>query len=374
MRIVSLATVFYILRTTAAQNDTFSGCDINTYYSSISDETDKDQWFQLLSTTHRNVLPSIGDRGELNVLHALADLDPGFDESAVDPTVRLYMRSIDFLATQQNTPEGWKRGDLWPKVKGAALNTPAGTDVHSKRPTDWEVNSAIETLFWGTCGTVEDAMYCAEPAIAGETAPTSAQDGKIKTPPEEVRGDVARAVFYTALRYSGDLGLSLTDCPPFSSTEYGYKSELLKWHADDPVDERERVRNEKACRQWQGNRNPFVDSPDLVTTLFGEPDSILGGTNAYVACTDPTNSPTATPNACSSLEAGDVQVLIFNAGTDPTDEIVFFTVSAIPEEVGSLFVTDRAWNGTDFVTDEGTIEVCGNHYDCNNVTNNRHPI
>lgn len=359
MRFAALIAFFAYVRSVEAQNETlsFDGCDADVYYASIVDETDEAQWFELLSLTHRNVLPSIGDRGDLNVLHALVDLDPGYDEDAIDPMVRLYMRSIDFIASQQNTPEGWKRGDLWPKSRGATLASPAGTDVHSKRPTDWEVNSAIENYFWGTCGTVEDAMYCAQPAIAEQTAPTTAQDGKIKTPPEDVRGDVARSVFYTALRYGGDLGLTLTDCPPFSSTEYGYKSELLKWHAADPVDDRERIRNDKACRDWQGNRNPFIDRPDLVRTLFGEPDSILGGTNAYAACTEPTDSPTATPNACSGLEAGDVQVLVFNSGTEPLDQIVFFPVSAVPEEVGSLFVTDRAWDGSDFVTDEGTIEV-----------------
>ena len=56
-----------------------------------------------------------------------------------------------------------------------------------------------------------------------------------------------------------------------------------------------------------------------------------------------------------ALSAGDISALIFNS--DPIDQIVFFPVSDISESVGSIFVTDRAWNGTDFVTDEGTSEV-----------------
>ena len=341
--------------TTEPVNDTiYNGCDIKEYYAGLP--TDVATWTmdlveELLVETHKNVLPSLGVKGEENVLDALVDLDAGNTSG----TVYLYMRDLDFEADQQNTPEGWKRGDLWPLSRGADLNTPAGTDVHSKRPEDWEVDTELKNLFWGVCGTVEIDTECVTPAIPEQTAPTSATDKKIKTPPERMRGTVARQVLYTALRYRTELGLTISDCPPFNVTEYGYLSELLKWHDDYPVTEQEKERNDRACARWQGNRNPLVDYPQLVSQMFGAPDTIMDGTLTYSLCTDPTDSPTATPNECSALSAGDISALIFNS--DPIDQIVFFPVSDISESVGSIFVTDRAWNGTDFVTDEGTIEV-----------------
>ena len=268
------------------------------------------------------------------------------------------MRDLDFDADQQNTPEGWKRGDLWPLFRGADLNTPAGTDVHSKRPEDWEVDTELKNLFWGVCGTVREETECVSPAIPEQTAPTSATDDWIKTPPEDMRGVVARQVLYTALRYRTELGLTLSDCPPFNVSEYGYLSELLKWHEEYPVSSKEKERNDRACSRWQGNRNPFVDYPQLVSQMYGVPDTIREGTLVYSICTDSTDPPTATPNECSALSAGDINALIFNS--DPIDQIVFFPVSDIAESIGSIYVTDQAWNGTDFVTDEGTIEVSQN--------------
>jgi endonuclease I len=336
-------------------NETFySGCDVDSYYSSLPADISTwsiDDVEKLLVKTHLKQLPSLGNKGEENILNALIDLDPG----EKNKTVHLYMREIDFDAKQQNTPEGWKRGDLWPLLRAAGLDTAAGTDVHSKRPEDWEVDTALANYFWGTCGTVETIEKCVVPAIPNKTAPTTAQDEKIKTPPESMRGAVARAVFYNAIRYRTELGLFLSDCPPFNVSEYGYLSELLTWHSQYPVTASEIARNSRACSRWQGNRNPLVDFPELVSQFFGVPDTILEGTMTYSTCTEPTNPPTASPNECSALSPGDVQALIFNS--DPVDQIVFFPVSDIRESVGSIFVTDRAWNGTDFVTDEGTIEV-----------------
>lgn len=335
-------------------------CGVLDYYGSLSSmstsQWTKQQVRDLIVSTHNKTLPSLGQRGEANIMDALVDLDPGTKNGT---TVHVYMSdnntASDSDAKLQNIPEGWKRGDLWPLARGAGLDTPAGTDVHAKRPIGWEVDSALFSLFWGECGTVEMNSSCVVPAVANQTANTTAQDGKIKTPPESMRGEVARSVFYNALRYGEELGITLTDCPPFNATEYGYLSTLLSWHAQYPVTAAELARNDRACSHWQGNRNPFVDQPQLVEQFFGKPDTVLNGTFMYSQCTVPTMSPTASPNECSSLSPGDVNVVIFNS--DPVDQMVFFPVSDIHESVGGIFVTDKAWNGTDFVTDEGTLEV-----------------
>ena len=47
----------------------------------------------------------------------------------------------------------------------------------------------------------------------------------------------------------------------------GALSVLLQWHAEDPVDEAERLRNE-AVYSYQGNRNPFIDHPAWVDCIY----------------------------------------------------------------------------------------------------------
>jgi endonuclease I len=50
----------------------------------------------------------------------------------------------------------------------------------------------------------------------------------------------------------------------------GYLNDLLAWHDLDPVDDRERLRNEKIYRNYQGNRNPFIDHPEWVRQIWTE--------------------------------------------------------------------------------------------------------
>jgi hypothetical protein len=67
-------------------------------------------------------------------------------------------------------------------------------------------------------------------------------------------------------------GMKLTDCPG-SDRHMAYLSELIEWHMLDPVDEAEKNRNERVCGYYQGNRNPFVDFPQLVEFMYGHPQS-----------------------------------------------------------------------------------------------------
>tara|TARA_Y100000768_G_C23985065_1_gene688286 strand:+ start:761 stop:1588 length:828 start_codon:yes stop_codon:yes gene_type:complete len=72
-------------------------------------------------------------------------------------------------------------------------------------------------------------------------------------PPREHKGNVARALFYFSVRYKIKI----------SSQEEDY---LRTWHELDPVDEDEMNRND-IIHTVQGNRNPFIDYPNLVDQI-----------------------------------------------------------------------------------------------------------
>ena len=93
-------------------------------------------------------------------------------------------------------------------------------------------------------------------------------------------GDVARALLYMDVRYEGDNGepdLRLTDdlalivASATGNNEpvayMGMLSTLLEWHRLDPVDDKERARND-AVYMYQHNRNPFIDHPEWVTVVW----------------------------------------------------------------------------------------------------------
>lgn len=66
----------------------------------------------------------------------------------------------------------------------------------------------------------------------------------------------------------------------------GRLTDLLQWNTDDPVDDKERARND-AVYVVQGNRNPFIDHPEWVDCLFedqcaGGPGDIPGTDSAVI--------------------------------------------------------------------------------------------
>lgn len=80
------------------------------------------------------------------------------------------------------------------------------------------------------------------------------------------KGDVARSVFYMAVRYNG---LEIVNGYPEGITgQFGDLATLLEWHRNDPPDDFEMNRN-NVVYTWQFNRNPFIDHPDLVEYLWG---------------------------------------------------------------------------------------------------------
>ncbi|MGL4293115.1 MAG: endonuclease [Bacteroidales bacterium] len=93
-------------------------------------------------------------------------------------------------------------------------------------------------------------------------------------PNDQIKGNIARTYFYLATRYEDSdfaewgksIMLSHTPYPFFQKWAY---TMLLEWNRLDPVDQTERNRNE-AVAKIQGNRNPFIDDPELAEYIWGE--------------------------------------------------------------------------------------------------------
>lgn len=81
------------------------------------------------------------------------------------------------------------------------------------------------------------------------------------------KGDVARSVFYMAVRYNA-LSVVNGDIADTTVGQLGDLSSLLTWNTLDPSDDFEMNRNNYVYT-WQVNRNPFIDYPDLANYIWG---------------------------------------------------------------------------------------------------------
>lgn len=325
---------------TAQQEAFFTNCTVEEYYSTTL--LDRASLQELIRTTHRRVLKYTDNDGD-DVWKALMDLDAGVD----DPdTVHLIYRDLDIPSSLFNTPTGgWNREHLWPQSQGVGGSGADYTDIHHLRPADWGVNAARGNKYFSEC-----LASCKVPATE-EAADDTSAGTETWLPPESARGVVARALLYMALRYPD---LILNDCPSNDDDipTMAYLSQLLLWHDMYEPTDQEIARNGKACSRWQGNRNPFVDFPELVPTFFGEPQV------APYTCTGSTQPPPATlASSCSANGLGSGSVMLTQVNADNPDLVAMVVLSNITAGV-TLYMTDNAWTGNaqGFRTNEGTVK------------------
>jgi len=178
--------------------------------------------------------------------------------------------------TQSNS---WNREHIWPKSHGFPdEDDNAYTDVHNLKPCDRSVNSSRGTKDFDFGGNQHsEASDCLTDSDSWE-------------PPDYVKGDIARILFYMVVRYdpgvdheNNTFDLELVDYTTPNNTEpiLGKLSSLLDWHLSDPVDDFEINRNQ-IIFGFQENRNPFIDHPNLVNYLWGDNVGLVWNENLTV--------------------------------------------------------------------------------------------
>ncbi|NRA93607.1 MAG: endonuclease, partial [Psychroserpens sp.] len=128
----------------------------------------------------------------------------------------------------------------------------AYSDAHALRAADAQENSRRSNRHYGT---VYNSDFYNGPANVDP----------LNNIGISFRGDVARSVLFLELRYNN---LQVINGSPSSTGNLGDLATLLQWHEDDPPDDFEMNRN-NIVYQWQQNRNPLIDLPELVDFVWG---------------------------------------------------------------------------------------------------------
>ena len=132
----------------------------------------------------------------------------------------------------------------WPQSMGARGT--AKSDLHHLFPTTSSVNS-----------TRSNFPFCEVASVKWED--DGSKMGKDSSgvtcfePPDHHKGDVARAMFYFAIRYDHTI-------------DSAQEKVLRKWNHDDPVDSDELARHKRIV-DFQHNINVFVENPELIDDI-----------------------------------------------------------------------------------------------------------
>ena len=255
------------------------------YYANV-DLTLKDAAF-------RKSLSKIINTGFISKSYAQAyEIIADTDEDPNDKTRCICLYTGDSLKKgDHSNTTGYNREHVWAKSHGFPKSGKPYSDVHHLRVTGMKINSTRGNSDFYEFGEKEAFKVYGKNKYTGSNF----------EPRDEVKGDVARMMFYMATMYGfdGHYNLTLTtDKTTSGSTgngKFGNIETLVKWSLQDPVSEVERFRNEVVYKE-QKNRNPYIDHPEYVLNAYPQ------YAEKYAGKINPNPQPTPDPIVSSTSE------------------------------------------------------------------------
>ena len=154
----------------------------------------------------------------------------------------------------------WNLEHTWPDSRGIGGTGPASSDLHHLRAANPAITSARGNKNFG--------------GVYGAQSYGAVTDGGVAMwyPGDADAGMIARQEFYMATRYNGadanTLDLALLPGDPSDAQGLGNLTRMIEWHYHAVPDEFELRRNHIIYTDYQGNRNPYIDNPEYVWSVF----------------------------------------------------------------------------------------------------------
>lgn len=169
---------------------------------------------------------------------------------------------VNKMQREHSVPKSW-----W-KKNGDVEYTPAYSDMWNLYPSDAAANQSKSNYPLGEVSVVQFDNGCTK--VGGAVTGLGGGSAQVFEPADEYKGDFARSFFYMATVYD-DLPWVInymfqTEAWP-TLRPWAYEM-LLQWARTDKVSQKEIDRN-NAVENQQGNRNPFIDFPELAEYIWG---------------------------------------------------------------------------------------------------------
>lgn len=258
--------------------------NLSTYYSSIdgkSNSASSDALRTQLCTVISTGYVSTGYSSLPNSIYA-ASTDPSDFYNGSSKTMEDIYSSYPYTSSQSGSSAttcgtGWNKEHTVPQSYFGEAS-PMKSDAHHVFPTDIKMNSVRSNYPYGENNASKDCSTYGYGHLG--TSTFAGYSGTVFDPGEggeygSYKGDLARVYFYMVTRYrttdftNGSGSISFTYTSGVANLTDYMKNLMLKWHRQDPVSEKERIRN-NAIYAHQKNRNPYVDYPCLVEYIWGE--------------------------------------------------------------------------------------------------------
>ena len=169
------------------------------------------------------------------------------------------------------------REHIWPQSRASFYRKGGGADLHHLRPSVSTVNSAKSDHMFGYVRNAFSNGYTTG-TVGGKEVYYLKGAEDIFECKDDVKGDVARILLYVYCRWGQpNLYSNATTVPALDADDEKNSGKkviesletLLQWCEDDPVDTWEMKQND-LIEQIQGNRNVFIDYPELAWKMFGK--------------------------------------------------------------------------------------------------------
>lgn len=176
----------------------------------------------------------------------------------------------DIVRTQDSfdAVEGMHIEHSFPKSWWGGTEINAYRDLYHLYPADGDINTLKNNLPLGVVGTATTDNGVSK--IGDNVWPGAT--GNCFEPADEYKGDFARSYFYIVTAYNEMEKYwqsPMTDNNSYPVWRPWAIDLLLQWHRQDPVSEKE-LRRIEAVYAIQGNRNPYIDYPELAEYIWGK--------------------------------------------------------------------------------------------------------